>query len=180
MESLRDHLDLPFQGTRRPAGSLLLGSRALIPRRIRQRQINWGWLWACGQAGYLAAAGLFALEHNVKRLQEDHRKAKALEAELRSLPYVSSVLPVETNIVIFELHEPLSAELFLQQLQHQQVRALSMGRQTIRFVFPSECQRRAGSRPCSAPCVAFACRLDWHACDVEQPQRPRSFQRHRS
>jgi threonine aldolase len=87
------------------------------------------------QAGYLAAAGLFALEHNVKRLQDDHRRAKALEAELRSLPYISSVLPVETNIVIFELHEQLSAELFLQQLQHQQVRALGMGRRTIRFVF---------------------------------------------
>src|SRR5207302_365643 len=86
-------------------------------------------------AMYLAAAGLFALEHNVQRLQEDHRKAKTLEAELRSLPYVSSVLPVETNIVIFKLHGQLPAELFLQQLQHQQVRALSMGRQTIRFVF---------------------------------------------
>ena len=63
------------------------------------------------------------------------RLERALEAGLRSLPYVAMVLPVETNIVIFKLHEPLSAELFLQQLQHQQVRALSVGRQTIRFVF---------------------------------------------
>jgi threonine aldolase len=120
------------KGLGAPAGSLLLGSRALISKAHRQRKLLGGGM---RQAGYLAAAGLFALEHNVKRLQEDQRKAKALEAELRSLPYVSSVLPVETNIVIFKLHEPLSAELFLQQLQHQQVRALSMGRQTIRFVF---------------------------------------------
>jgi threonine aldolase len=66
---------------------------------------------------------------------DDHRKAKVLEAELRSLPYVSTVLPVETNIVIFTLDERLASQTFLQQLQHLQVRALSMGRQTIRFVF---------------------------------------------
>jgi threonine aldolase len=120
------------KGLGAPAGSLLLGSRALISRAHRQRKLLGGGM---RQAGYLAAAGRFALEHNVKRLQEDHRRAKALEAELRSLPYVSSVLSVETNIVIFKLHERLSAELFLQQLQHQQVRALSMDRQTIRFVF---------------------------------------------
>jgi threonine aldolase len=120
------------KGLGAPAGSLLLGSRALISRAHRQRKLLGGGM---RQAGYLAAAGRFALEHNVKRLQDDHRRAKALEAELHSLPYVASVLPVETNIVIFKLHEQLSAELFLQQLRHQQVRALSMDRQTIRFVF---------------------------------------------
>jgi threonine aldolase len=120
------------KGLGAPAGSLLLGSRALIAKAHRQRKLLGGGM---RQAGYLAAAGLFALEHNVKRLQEDHAKAKVLEAELRSLPYVCSVLPVETNIVIFTLQEHLSAEAFLKQLQHQQVRALSMGRQSIRFVF---------------------------------------------
>jgi len=87
------------------------------------------------QAGYLAAAGLFALEHNVQRLREDHAKAKVLESELRALPYVVAVLPVETNIVIFTLAERLGTDAFLQQLQHQQVRASSIGAQTVRFVF---------------------------------------------
>ena len=87
------------------------------------------------QAGYLAAAGLFALEHNIQRLREDHAKAKMLESELRALPYVATVLPVETNIVIFTLSERLSTDAFLQQLQHQRVRASSMGQQTVRFVF---------------------------------------------
>ena len=87
------------------------------------------------QAGYLAAAGLFALERNVTRLHEDHARAKVLEAELRSLPYVESVLPVETNIVIFTLNDSLTTEAFLRKLQDQQVRALSLGRQIIRFVF---------------------------------------------
>lgn len=120
------------KGLGAPAGSLLLGSRAFIARAHRQRKLLGGGM---RQAGYLAAAGLFALEHNVRRLQDDHRKAKVLAAELRTLPYVAAVLPVETNIVIFKLHEPLDTEGFLQQLRHQQVRALSMGRQTIRFVF---------------------------------------------
>jgi threonine aldolase len=87
------------------------------------------------QAGYLAAAGLYALEHNLSRLQEDHARAKILERELRALTYVTSVLPVETNIVIFTLDERLSTDSFLQQLQQQQVRAGSMGHQNIRFVF---------------------------------------------
>jgi len=120
------------KGLGAPAGSLLMGSRELIAKAHRHRKLLGGGM---RQAGYLAAAGLFALEHNVKRLQEDHARARVLETELRSLAYVSTVLPAETNIVIFTLHEHLSTEAFLQKLQQQQVRALSIGRQTIRFVF---------------------------------------------
>ncbi len=120
------------KGLGTPAGSLLLGSKAIISRAHRYRKAMGGGM---RQAGYLAAAGLYALEHNVQRLGEDHAKAKILEAELRTLPYVLAVLPVETNIVIFSLHDTVSTEVFLQKLQHQQVRALSIGRQTIRFVF---------------------------------------------
>jgi threonine aldolase len=87
------------------------------------------------QAGYLAAAGLFALQHHVLRLRDDHMKAKALESELSSLPYVADVLPVETNIVIFTLRDPLGTEAFLQQLRRQNILALSMGGRTIRIVF---------------------------------------------
>ena len=71
------------KGLGAPAGSLLLGSRAFIARAHRQRKLLGGGM---RQAGYLAAAGLFALEHNVRRLQDDHRKAKVLAAELRTLP----------------------------------------------------------------------------------------------
>lgn len=120
------------KGLGAPAGSLLLGSSELIARAHRQRKLMGGGM---RQSGYLAAAGLFALEHNVVRLSEDHARARRLEAELRSLSYVSEVLPVETNIVIFRLDERVGTDLFLQQLQHQQVRATSMGRQTVRFVF---------------------------------------------
>jgi threonine aldolase len=120
------------KGLGAPAGSLLIGSKQLIARALRYRKLMGGGM---RQAGYIAAAGLFALEHNVGRLQQDHVRAKRLEAELRTLPFVESVLPVETNIVIFNLSPSLRPEVFLQRLEQQQVRALSMGQQTIRFVF---------------------------------------------
>lgn len=120
------------KGLGAPAGSVLIGSEEIIRKAHRHRKLLGGGM---RQAGYLAAAGLFALEHNVQRLKEDHAKAKLLEAELRSLSYVRSVFPVDTNIVIFRLDETLSTERFLHQLKHQQVRALSVERQTIRFVF---------------------------------------------
>jgi threonine aldolase len=120
------------KGLGTPAGSLLLGSKARITKAHRYRKAMGGGM---RQAGYLAAAGLYALEHNVQRLHEDHAKAKVLEAQLRTLPYVSAVLPVETNIVIFRLDDTVSTEGFLQRLNSQQIRALSMGKQTIRFVF---------------------------------------------
>jgi threonine aldolase len=120
------------KGLGAPAGSLLLGSRENIVKAHRYRKMMGGGM---RQAGYLAAAGLFALEHNVRRLQEDHARAKTLERELHTLPFVASVLPVETNIVIFSLEEGLSPDTFLQKLQSQGVKANSMGGQTIRFVF---------------------------------------------
>jgi threonine aldolase len=120
------------KGLGAPAGSLLLGSRELISRAHRYRKVMGGGM---RQAGYLAAAGLFALDHHIHRLHEDHARAKRLEAELKSLPYVESVLPVETNIVIFTLTRSLTTEKFLQTLQHQQIRALSVAPQTIRIVF---------------------------------------------
>jgi len=119
------------KGLGTPAGSLLLGSRELIAKARRCRKMMGGGM---RQAGYLAAAGLFALEHNVNRLREDHAKARAIEAELRSLPYVASVLPVETNIVIFSLDERVKADRFLQELRRNGLHAISMGQQMIRFV----------------------------------------------
>lgn len=120
------------KGLGAPAGSLLLGSRDKIAKAHRYRKVMGGGM---RQSGYLAAAGLFALQHHVKRLRDDHARAKAVEAELRSLSYVASVLPVETNIVIFTLAESIPADAFLEKLRERHVRALSMGPQTIRFVF---------------------------------------------
>jgi threonine aldolase len=120
------------KGLGAPAGSLLLGSREAIAKAHRYRKMMGGGM---RQAGYLAAAGLYALEHNIDRLRDDHSKARTLERELRDLPYVASVMPVETNIVIFSLNDDIRADLFLQELQHHGLKAGSMGGQTVRFVF---------------------------------------------
>jgi threonine aldolase len=120
------------KGLGAPAGSLLLGSKEHIGRAHRLRKLFGGGM---RQAGYLAAAGLYALEHNIERLQADHRKARALDLELKSLPYIAAVLPVETNIVIFTLQEQVPTEPFLAHLRAHDVRASSIGPRTIRFVF---------------------------------------------
>ncbi len=119
------------KGLGAPAGSLLVGSRAHIAKAHRFRKVMGGGM---RQAGYFAAAGIFALENNVRRLHEDHARARFLEAELRSLPFVSGILPVETNIVIFTLNDDLNTQRFLDALRAHGVRAGTMGHQTIRFV----------------------------------------------
>lgn len=120
------------KGLGAPAGSLLLGRREDISKAHRFRKVMGGGM---RQVGYLAAAGIYALDHNVDRLCEDHQRAKTLEKELRSLHFVREVLPVETNIVIFQLGKTVSAIKFLDHLHRKGVRALSMGKHLIRFVF---------------------------------------------
>jgi threonine aldolase len=119
------------KGLGAPVGSVLLGSKALIQKSKRIRKAMGGGM---RQAGYLAAAGLYALEHNVARLADDHRHAQQLSQVLQNQPYVAQVLPVETNLVIFRLGDEMSSSTFLQHLEEQGIRAASFGPQMIRFV----------------------------------------------
>ena len=88
------------KGLGAPVGSLLVGKKEFIKKARRIRKVFGGGM---RQSGILAAAGLFALKNNVQRLKEDHLRAKALEKILLTMPYVDSVLPVYTNIIIFNL-----------------------------------------------------------------------------
>ncbi|WP_018477759.1 threonine aldolase family protein [Pontibacter roseus] len=119
------------KGLGAPVGSVLLGSKAFIKKSRRIRKVLGGGM---RQAGYLAAAGLYALENNISRLQEDHRKAKAMEEVLLQADYVERVLPVETNIVIFQLNDRYKDAEFVAALAEQGIRASSFGPQMIRFV----------------------------------------------
>jgi threonine aldolase len=119
------------KGLGAPAGSLLLGPKDLIRKAHRLRKLMGGGM---RQAGYLAAAGIYALDHNVHRLKEDHDRAKVIEAELRGMGYVTEVLPAETNIVIARLEADISVEAFLCHLRKHGVRASSMGGHLVRFV----------------------------------------------
>lgn len=88
------------KGLGAPVGSVLCGSAALIGKARRQRKMVGGGM---RQAGVLAAAGLYALQHQVQRLAEDHANAARLGAALSELGY--SVEPVQTNMVYVQLGE---------------------------------------------------------------------------
>jgi threonine aldolase len=86
-----------------PVGSVLAGSAEMIARVVRQRRMFGG---AMRQSGILAAAGLYALDHNVGRLVEDHANARLIGERLAGLPGVALDLgTVQTNIMIFQLGE---------------------------------------------------------------------------
>jgi threonine aldolase len=119
------------KGLGAPVGSVLLGSADFIKKTKRIRKVMGGGM---RQAGYIAAAGLYALENNVERLADDHRRATRLADVLRQLPYVTDVLTPETNLVIFRLHDSQPAAEFLEGLEQQGIRASSFGPQWIRFV----------------------------------------------
>ncbi|MEM9835317.1 MAG: GntG family PLP-dependent aldolase [Bacteroidota bacterium] len=117
------------KGLGAPVGSLLLGADADIQRARRYRKVLGGGM---RQAGYLAAAGLYALENNVARLADDNRRARNLGEALRQLPYVTQVRPVQSNICIFDLVDR-TAEAFLATLATYGIQAVPFGPQTVRF-----------------------------------------------
>ena len=86
------------------------------------------------QAGIIAAAGLYALQNNIDRLSEDHHLAKSIETLLNQRDFVSDVLPVETNIVVFELNNAHDVSNFLNCLKESNILAFQVGNQRVRFV----------------------------------------------
>jgi threonine aldolase len=120
------------KGLGAPVGSLLLGARPLIAAANRRRKVMGGGM---RQAGYLAAAGRYALAHHVARLADDHARARKIGEYLRTRRYVTEVAPLDTNIVIFRLAPSASAEHFLAHLAGAGIRALSISDGIVRFVF---------------------------------------------
>lgn len=120
------------KGLGAPVGSLLLGDQALIDRARRYRKVMGGGM---RQAGFLAAAGLYALQHNVDRLKIDNDRAKRVGEVLAQQDYVSQVRPVESNIVIFDLAGSQSANTFLGRLVEAGIQGTAFGPQTVRLTF---------------------------------------------
>jgi threonine aldolase len=119
------------KGLGAPVGSLLLGTKEQIRRARRIRKVFGGGM---RQAGFLAAAGIYALDNNIERLKDDHRRAKQLAKTMSSLPYISDVLPVDTNIIIFNLNDKMVPEEFVKKLAAHDIKATGFGKQAIRFV----------------------------------------------
>ena len=115
-----------------PVGSVLLGDKEHIDKALRVRKVLGGGM---RQAGYLAAAGIYALENNRERLAEDHRKAKEISVLLNGLSYIKKVEPTETNIVIFEIDEKyMSSDDFMDKLNKRNVQIIGMGQNKLRIV----------------------------------------------
>ncbi len=119
------------KGLGAPVGSVLLGTKEFIARAFRIRKVLGG---AMRQSGILAAAGIYALDHHVTRLKDDHRRAKEIERLLQSLPYVEEVTPVQTNLIFFKLEKSIPHEMFLSKLAENHIFAMALAPQTIRFV----------------------------------------------
>lgn len=119
------------KGLGAPVGSVLLGSKNQIKKAKRVRKVLGGGM---RQAGYMAAAGLYALENNVSRLKEDHQRARTIGEALEGQEYVASVTPVDTNIVIFSLNKSISTAVFLNKLSSINIKAVPFGKNEIRMV----------------------------------------------
>lgn len=119
------------KGLGAPIGSVLVSDKATIDRAFRVRKIFGGGM---RQAGYLAAAGIYALQNNISRLVDDHRRAKELGAILQRLPWVEKVEPIETNIIIFVLRKGVSEQLLIEKLKQKGIFISSMGQGKLRIV----------------------------------------------
>ncbi len=114
-----------------PVGSVLIGDRAFIDAARRMRKRFGGGM---RQAGLLAAAGLYALEHHVERLAEDHRRARRLGEALAARPWCAELLPVETNIAIARVTPDRPVAAMLAALESGGVLAAGMGGDLLRLV----------------------------------------------
>ena len=119
------------KGLGAPIGSLLLGSKEHIKKALRIRKMLGGGM---RQVGFLAAAGIYALDNNVNRLAEDHQKAKEIGEVLEAVSYVKKVETIETNIVIFYLEDKISEDGFINKMKEKNILLIPMGEGKIRIV----------------------------------------------
>lgn len=127
-----DSISICFsKGLGAPVGSILLGDELFIKRARKIRKAMGGGM---RQAGYLAGACQYAIENNVERLKIDNQRAKDLGEILEECSFVSQVIPVYTNILIFDLRDDLYADGFLTKLESKGILASAFGPQKIRFV----------------------------------------------
>lgn len=119
------------KGLGAPVGSLLLSSKSNIDKALRVRKKLGGGM---RQAGYLAAAGIYALENNMERLFEDHRRAREISIVLQNLSWVKKVEKQETNIVIFSLLNEEWENSLIEKLKAKNIFIGSLGKGKLRIV----------------------------------------------
>lgn len=121
------------KGLGAPVGSCLVGSKEFVAKARRARKLFGGGM---RQAGIVAAGALYALQHNLTRLADDHENARIIADAVRNLQVIqlSDEMP-DTNIVIFHIDKQWgTADRFADQLKHQGVLSIPFGPQSIRLV----------------------------------------------
>jgi threonine aldolase len=114
-----------------PIGSILMGPAPYIRQARRVRKVFGGGM---RQAGFMAAAGIYALQHHIDRLAIDHAHARRLAAALEKKGFVRRILPVETNIVIFDVDPALPAKTLSQRFRESGLLAIAIAPTQLRFV----------------------------------------------
>jgi threonine aldolase len=114
-----------------PVGSVLLGDKATIKKARRIRKVFGGGM---RQAGFMAAAGIYALKNNIRRLDQDHHHARQLAEALSKKDFIGNILPVETNIVIFEVKEPYTSKSLVAKMREENILWYSISPTQIRIV----------------------------------------------
>lgn len=119
------------KGLGTPVGSVLIGTSALVRKARRIRKIFGGGM---RQAGFMAAAGIYALENHIKRLADDHLHARQIVAALQEKDFVGEILPVETNIIIFEVKGRFTASELANLFKEQGISVIAISPRQIRIV----------------------------------------------
>jgi threonine aldolase len=117
------------KGLGTPVGSVLLADKETITYARRIRKVLGGGM---RQAGFSAAAGIYALDHHVERLKTDHAHAGILAAELNQCNWVTNVVPMQTNIVLFDTDGP--ADTIVAKLAAKGIKCGCTDTKRIRFV----------------------------------------------
>ena len=133
------------KGLGAPVGSLLLGTNDFIKKATRVRKVFGGGM---RQAGFIAAAGIYALDNNLARISKDHFHAQILESELNLLPWVAEIMPVETNILILTLTDTVSRDEVIYELKNQGILVSAFGPKMIRFVTHLDLSENDIARTC--------------------------------
>lgn len=147
------------KGLGAPVGSIIAGDEDFLARARLVRKRLGGWM---RQAGILAAAGLYALEHNVERLAEDHENARFLARGFDALPGVSCPEPtVQTNVVMLRVADTgMTAARLADRLAAEGVGVLPMNDEVLRFVTHMDVDRE----DCEQACAALARVLGTKSC----------------
>lgn len=119
------------KGLGAPVGSLLIGGKKTIKKARRIRKVFGGGM---RQAGYMAAAGIFALENNIERLDIDHLHAKEIASALLLKNFTGKMMPVETNIIIFEVIAPYTAASLAETFMQHNILVIPISKTQIRIV----------------------------------------------